>query len=123
MDLVVYSAPVKEPSLEINWKAQAYAYFSAFLYLSARFPQFIKNYRDKSTYGLSMGVFILSTLGNTTYAASILLYSTDRTYLIANAPFLLGSLGTLTQDLFMFYQFYLYSGKTRALCSHDNIVY
>ncbi|KAJ1680122.1 hypothetical protein EV182_000629 [Spiromyces aspiralis] len=112
------SAPVDTPPVKIDVWAQVSAYLSALLYLSARFPQFIKNYRDKSTHGLSLGVFLLSVLGNITYAASILLYSVERTYLMANAPFLLGSLGTIVEDLAMFGQFYAYSGRTRELHMH-----
>jgi hypothetical protein len=49
--------------------------------------------------GLSRLFFLLSLLGNITYGAGILLHSTEREYVMDNLPWLMGSLGTMTEDI------------------------
>ncbi|KAI8321674.1 PQ-loop-domain-containing protein [Martensiomyces pterosporus] len=85
-------------------------YVSALLFLGARIPQIVKNYRKKSCEGLSIGMFIFSILGNVSFTLSLLLYSLDNNYILANIPWIIGSTGTLFFDLGIFYQFYLYHG-------------
>ncbi|KAG0333798.1 hypothetical protein BG004_000689 [Podila humilis] len=81
---------------------------SAALYLGSRVPQIYKNWRLQSCEGLSMFMFLFSVMGNGFYVASIFLNSTERTYLIRNMPYWLGSSGTLCFDFTIFTQFYLY---------------
>lgn len=88
--------------------AQFLGYASAALYLTARLPQIWKNYREQSCEGLSILFFILSLLGNATYGAGILAHSNEKTYVTKNIPWLLGSLGTIFEDMIVFYQFKLY---------------
>ncbi|KAK9359130.1 PQ loop repeat-domain-containing protein [Lipomyces starkeyi] len=90
-------------------------YISALLYLSARIPQIIKNHKKRSVHGLSLLFFIYSTMGNVTYAFQIILYSSDRRYILLNFPWLLGSLGTVLQDAIIFAQFYMYRERPKAL--------
>lgn len=94
---------------------------------SARIPQIWKNYRDKSCegessdsfrviclltiIGLAPLFFMLSTMGNTTYGAGILLHSQDPDYLVTNLPWLIGSIGTIAEDCIIFVQFHLYKPK------------
>ncbi|BFZ54345.1 hypothetical protein PYCC9005_001379 [Savitreella phatthalungensis] len=87
---------------------QILGYTSAALYLLARVPQIVKNYRKRRTDGLALLFFIFSVMGNLTYAASILVYSSGRNYLLTNVPWLLGSLGTLVFDFVILGQFLLY---------------
>ena len=68
---------------------------SACLYLSSRAPQLWKNYTSKSTGDLSMYLFLLAMLGNATYGASVVAFSSDVSYLMKQAPWLLGSVGML----------------------------
>ncbi|CAK7226660.1 hypothetical protein SBRCBS47491_006305 [Sporothrix bragantina] len=89
----------------------ALGYFSAVCYLCARIPQIIKNYREKSCEGLALLFFLLSLTGNFTYGASLVAYSQDSKYLIKALPWLLGSLGTIVEDLIIFFQFRLYAPK------------
>ncbi|KAI5778226.1 vacuolar membrane PQ loop repeat protein [Geopyxis carbonaria] len=89
--------------------AEILGYISAVLYLTARIPQIIQNYRKKSCDGLSLLFFCLSLLGNLTYGAGILFHSTDLPYVINNTPWLLGSLGTMIEDIIIFTQFHMYS--------------
>ncbi|KAI9883611.1 MAG: hypothetical protein M1823_004626 [Watsoniomyces obsoletus] len=87
---------------------QILGYFSALCYLGARIPQIIKNYQDQSCEGLSLLFFILSLFGNVTYGLGILCHSLDREYLIVNTPWLIGSFGTIIEDVAIFVQFRLY---------------
>lgn len=78
---------------------------------SARIPQIIKNYREKSCEGLALLFFLLSLTGNFTYGASVMVYSQERDYFIRALPWLLGSLGTMVEDCIIFVQFRIYSPK------------
>ncbi|KAE8148167.1 PQ-loop-domain-containing protein [Aspergillus avenaceus] len=97
--------------------AQVVGYFSAVCYLGARLPQIYKNWKDKSCEGLSLLFFILSLLGNLTYGAGILCHSTERNYVVNNIPWLLGSLGTMVEDIAIFIQFRLYATRDSAIVS------
>ncbi|KAK9370990.1 PQ loop repeat-domain-containing protein [Lipomyces kononenkoae] len=94
---------------------QILGYMSALFYLSARIPQIIKNYRKRSVHGLSLLFFIYSTMGNVTYAFQIILYSSERNYILLNFPWLLGSLGTVLQDAIIFAQFYMYRERSKTI--------
>ncbi|KHJ31419.1 putative vacuolar membrane pq loop repeat protein [Erysiphe necator] len=93
--------------------AQILGYMSAIFYLTARIPQIIKNYRQKSCEGLALLFFILSLLGNSTYGLSIIFHSSQKQYLVTNMPWLIGSLGTIVEDVIIFLQFCYYSGSQR----------
>jgi solute carrier family 66 (lysosomal lysine-arginine transporter), member 1 len=103
--------------------AQVLGYASAVLYLGARLPQIYKNWQEKSCegmsvvslvflvliqLGLSLLFFILSLLGNLTYGAGILAHSLERNYVMTNVPWLIGSLGTMVEDVVIFAQFHIY---------------
>ncbi|KAJ5647666.1 hypothetical protein N7490_004038 [Penicillium lividum] len=94
---------------------QILGYFSAVCYLGARLPQIYKNYCDKSCEGLSLLFFILSLLGNLTYGAGILAHSLERDYVITNLPWLIGSLGTMAEDVVIFAQFRIYAAQEPLL--------
>lgn len=85
--------------------ASILGYISAICYLGARIPQIIKNQRERSCEGLSLLFFILSLLGNATYGAGILFHSLEREYFLTNLPWLIGSLGTIVEDVIIFIQF------------------
>ncbi|KAG5297449.1 vacuolar membrane PQ loop repeat protein [Histoplasma ohiense] len=89
--------------------AQVFGYLSAVFYLGARIPQIIKNYREKSCEGLSLLFFIFSLMGNLSYGAGILFHSTEKGYFLKNLPWLIGSLGTMVEDVVIFVQFRIYS--------------
>ena len=112
--------PIDDPSLllagdGIYAKAgMALGYVSAVCYLCARIPQIIKNYREKSCEGLALLFFLLSLTGNFTYGASLVSYSQDGAYLVKALPWLLGSLGTIVEDMVIFFQFRLYSPQRQV---------
>ncbi|KAI1913885.1 hypothetical protein LOZ53_002539 [Ophidiomyces ophidiicola] len=89
-------------------------YISAACYLGARIPQIVKNYKDKSCEGLSLLFFIFSLLGNSSYGAGILFHSTEKKYFMKNLPWLIGSLGTLAEDIAIFVQFRIYANREGA---------
>jgi len=99
--------------------AQFLGYVSAALYLCARLPQIWKNYREQSCEGLSLLFFILSLMGNATYGAGILAHSTERSYVVKNVPWLLGSLGTMVEDGIVFWQFRLYANNAQEQSTVD----
>lgn len=91
-----------------NSKAEFLGYLSAVLYLAARIPQVVQNHRRRSVEGLSMGFFTLSIIGNLTYAGQVIVYRSDKDWLLKYIPWLLGSLGTILEDLVILAQFHIY---------------
>ena len=59
-----------------------------------------------SVKGVSLTMFILAVLGNTTYSLGILLYSQDRRFIIQTLPWIIGSAGTLCLDFIVSYTNY-----------------
>ncbi|KAJ1814646.1 putative vacuolar membrane transporter for cationic amino acids [Coemansia sp. RSA 2675] len=91
--------------------AQFCGYASATVYLSAYVPQLVENYRSKSTEGLSMLMFIIVILANTTFCLSVLTFQRPTyEYLRKYASWLLGAFGTVWLELAVLYQFYCYRG-------------
>ncbi|PLW32503.1 hypothetical protein PCANC_20997 [Puccinia coronata f. sp. avenae] len=102
------------------------AWLCAFLYLTSRIPQIMKNYTRKSVEGLSILLFILAFLGNLTYVLSILtsphiLLTNPRhhrlNYLNESVPYLIGSAGTLCFDFTIFVQSAIYR-RPPTTCSN-----
>jgi solute carrier family 66 (lysosomal lysine-arginine transporter), member 1 len=50
-------------------------------------------------------------MGNLTYGAGIICHSVDPGYLLINVPWLVGSLGTMVEDVVIFGQFRVYARK------------
>lgn len=94
--------------------ASILGYASAVCYLGARIPQIVKNQKDRSCEGLSLLFFILSLLGNATYGAGILFHSIEKEYFLTNLPWLIGSLGTIVEDVVIFIQFRVFGTGEQA---------
>lgn len=110
------SAPKEDtPAQNISLGPQIVGYLSAVLYLGARIPQIIQNHKRRSVDGLSLLFFMFSTLGNLTYAGQILFFRSDSQYILLNLSWLLGSLGTIFEDLIIFIQFYIYKDSHEAV--------
>jgi solute carrier family 66 (lysosomal lysine-arginine transporter), member 1 len=113
--------------LEFDLWGQIFGYLCAVLYLGSRVPQLLLNYRRKSTEGVSLLFFLFACIGNLTYDMSIFAYSPVchrpghcgdgeakaiyARYILVNASWIAGSLGTLVLDLAIFAQFFLYMKK------------
>jgi len=115
-------------TLRFNIAGQVFGYICAALYLGSRVPQLLLNWRRKSTEGISMLFFLFACVGNATYVLSILAYEPVCTdgrgwvrgcrpgeggkvygrYIAVNLSWLIGSLGTLFLDGFVFVQYFLY---------------
>ncbi|KAA8910407.1 vacuolar membrane PQ loop repeat protein [Sphaerosporella brunnea] len=108
------------PGKDMPLGAEILGYLSALLYLSARIPQIIRNHQKKSCEGLSLLFFLLSLLGNVTYGAGILLHCTEKAYILDNLPWLLGSLGTMMEDIIIFAQFHIYSNAAGVIEDEEN---
>jgi uncharacterized protein with PQ loop repeat len=110
-----------EPDQKVDMLPQVLGYISAALYLGARIPQIFQNYRRQSVEGLSLLFFIFSVLGNVTYAGQILIYRADSHWVMLYLSWLLGSLGTVIEDAFIFFQFYIYSRRRAIHVLRDTI--
>lgn len=101
-----------EPDLHMNWMAQFFGYLSAVLYLGSRVPQILLNFQRKSCEGISFLFFLFACLGNTTFIISVLSISMEPRYLLVNASWLIGSIGTLFMDFVIFMQFFIYENPS-----------
>ncbi|NWQ90299.1 LAAT1 protein, partial [Burhinus bistriatus] len=86
---------------------------SSVLYLCSRVPQIYTNYKRKSTTGVSYSLFALVMLGNTLYGLSVLLKNPEPgqgegDYVLHHLPWLVGSLGVLSLDVVISFQFLAY---------------
>lgn len=123
--------------LHFSLWGQIFGYLCAVLYLGSRVPQILLNYRRKSTDGVSMLFFLFACIGNLTYVLSIFAYEgkcrdSERgcesgeaatiygRYILVNASWLAGSLGTLLLDLVIFGQFFLYREQDDESDQEDN---
>jgi len=102
-----------EPETVIEWKSQVLGWVSAILFLGARIPQILKNVKTKCE-GLSPGLFLFAITGNGTYALSICFASMKPEYLLANAPWLAGSVLVVFTDLIVIGQFVYYRYSKRV---------
>lgn len=111
------------------------SWISTLSYLASRFPQILKNYRRKSTAGLSITLFIAAFFGNFFYSTSLLTNplawgsyppygyygwadgdgSDQRTWVLLALPFFLGAAGVLSLDLTVFIQFMIYGGGAKPI--------
>ncbi|NWH44495.1 LAAT1 protein, partial [Fregata magnificens] len=86
---------------------------SSVLYLCSRVPQIYTNYKRKSTAGVSYSLFALVMLGNLLYGLSVLLKNpelgqSEGDYVLHHLPWLVGSLGVLSLDVVISFQFLAY---------------
>ncbi|NXS41363.1 LAAT1 protein, partial [Balaeniceps rex] len=86
---------------------------SSVLYLCSRVPQIYTNYKRKSTTGVSYSLFALVMLGNSLYGVSVLLKNpepgqSEGDYVLHHVPWLVGSLGVLSLDVVISFQFLAY---------------
>ncbi|KAM6046551.1 lysosomal amino acid transporter 1 homolog isoform 2-T2 [Chlamydotis macqueenii] len=86
---------------------------SSVLYLCSRVPQIYTNYKRKSTIGVSYSLFALVMLGNLLYGLSVLLKNPEPgqgegDYVLHHLPWLVGSLGVLSLDVVISFQFLAY---------------
>jgi len=104
-----------EPEGIVEWRSQVLGWISAASFLGARIPQIMKNVETRCE-GLSPALFLFAISGNSTFALSICFASMKKQYLLANAPWLAGSVLTVFLDVFVLGQFVYYrSGEKRRI--------
>lgn len=101
-----------DEELEFDLLGQVFGYLCAALYLGSRLPQILLNFERKSCDGISFLFFLFACLGNLTYVISILALKVTPRYLLVNASWLAGSVGTLVLDGIIFTQFWVYNGMS-----------
>ncbi|KAF5094425.1 hypothetical protein D0Z00_003540 [Geotrichum galactomycetum] len=99
-----------DEDLRVDLLGQIFGYLCAVLYLGSRLPQILLNFERKSCDGISFLFFLFACLGNLTYVISILALGVTPRYLLVNASWLAGSVGTLILDGIIFTQFWVYNG-------------
>lgn len=99
-----------DAELQFDFWGQIFGYLCAVLYLGSRLPQILLNFERKSCDGISFLFFLFACLGNLTYVISILALGVTPRYLLVNASWLAGSVGTLLLDGVIFIQFWVYNG-------------
>ncbi|KAF2102800.1 PQ-loop-domain-containing protein, partial [Rhizodiscina lignyota] len=119
--LVVSESPIQIAGRLLSW-------ISTFAYLISRLPQLYKNFRRKSTSGLSPHLFVAAFFGNLFYSTSILTNpsawsnfppygghgwagpegSDQATWVSKAVPFWLGAAGVLIMDAAIGVQFLVY---------------
>lgn len=124
--------------LQFSLWGQCFGYLCAVLYLGSRIPQILLNYRRKSTDGVSMLFFIFACIGNLTYVLSIFAFEGKckgslghcepgekealyGRYILVNASWLVGSLGTLLLDLGIFVQFFMYRPSEEEYSDEETV--
>ncbi|EEB05059.1 G-protein coupled receptor Stm1 [Schizosaccharomyces japonicus yFS275] len=110
---VISKASVDNSNNDVSIWPSMFGVISSVLYFVARFPQIIKNHRNKSTKGLSIFFFILSMSGNITYVLSIIAFPAADycNYLKENSPWLIGAASTVFLDVIIFFQFIKYRSE------------
>eukprot|EP00761_Pharyngomonas_kirbyi_P008399 gb/GECH01008410.1/.p1 GENE.gb/GECH01008410.1/~~gb/GECH01008410.1/.p1 ORF type:complete len:364 (+),score=80.21 gb/GECH01008410.1/:1-1092(+) len=108
------------PSTPVDWAGYAIGIVSSIFYLGSRIPQIVRNYRRKSTKGLSFLLNTFAALGNITYGISIFLFSVEGDFLLAKAPWLAGSLGTLVFDATILTQMVIYR-NAKEVDEYENV--
>ncbi|KAM6241004.1 lysosomal amino acid transporter 1 homolog isoform 2-T2 [Porphyrio hochstetteri] len=98
---------------------------SSVLYLCSRLPQIYTNYKRKSTTGVSYSLFALVMLGNLLYGLSVLLKNPEPgqgegDYVLHHLPWLVGSLGVLSLDVVISFQFLAYRRGRPGTCEERN---
>ncbi|KAI8882756.1 PQ-loop-domain-containing protein [Backusella circina FSU 941] len=102
-------SPLPEEEIQFNTISQVMGWSSALLYVGSRIPQLLKNWENKSTDGLSIGMFICAVMGNILFTSSIFLKSTHPSYIIMNLSWIVGSVFTVVFDFLIFVQFFIYN--------------
>ncbi|EDO18108.1 hypothetical protein Kpol_1031p12 [Vanderwaltozyma polyspora DSM 70294] len=95
------------------------SWLGAVFYVGSRLPQLLKNYKRKSTDGISPSLFWMTFTSNVTYNISIVtsekfLSSNDkRGFILNELPFIIGNSGTIIFDIVYFYQHYILYRETQ----------
>ncbi|KAL7712392.1 Uncharacterized protein QTN25_009939 [Entamoeba marina] len=107
-----------ETTLTVRIIGDVSAWISGLLYFSGRVPQIIHNFRFKNVEGMSISLFIMSTIANVFYSLSIFLDGidvTDPTFYEAKLAYIVGSTLVIPFSLIVIYQYYHYTYISKLL--------
>jgi uncharacterized protein with PQ loop repeat len=98
----------------IDLMADIIAWSATFIFILARLPQIVLNFKRQSTEGLSLLSFIIINIANMFFLVSVLILLIDLRqnqyidYIKSNIQWIVGSSSTTLFDCIIFYQFYKY---------------
>lgn len=92
----------------IGWSSSGF-------YLGSRGSQIWKNHSRQSAEGLSLAMFACAITANLCYGLGILIRAYSWQMVRSSAPWILGSLGTVSLDLVIFTQGIVFASKKRAV--------
>ena len=78
------------------------------LYIAGRIPQIKRNFKRKSTKGLSVVMFLMAIGGNASYIAGIVLEGIRKEVLLEHMPWLAGSIVIMVLDIIIYIQSVVY---------------
>ncbi|KAG2374573.1 hypothetical protein C9374_010592 [Naegleria lovaniensis] len=110
-DWAKHDAFVFPPNTPMSIVGYTIGWLCALLYLGSRPPQIYKNFKRGSAEGVSRIFFSLAVLGNSSYVASIWLFSFNGNYLMMRLPFLLETSVNVCMDSFILFQIVYYYRK------------
>ncbi|ANB11483.1 Ypq2p [Sugiyamaella lignohabitans] len=121
--LVGATAVSGTPLFDTHMVGTVCAWICQSLYTFSPLPQIVKNYRHRSTGGVSMALFLADMIGNLGYSLSILAASRSilnhherSAFLLEELPYLAGTATTFTLELALLWQ-YMHYGTTSASSS------
>jgi uncharacterized protein with PQ loop repeat len=92
-----------------------FGWITTALYIVGRVPQIILNMQRRSTDGLSVLMYVYTIFGNAFYAASVISYSLEPTYLRTVLPWIVLTCVTVTLDIFVIMQHYYYLNRVATV--------
>ncbi|KAJ1910931.1 putative vacuolar membrane transporter for cationic amino acids [Tieghemiomyces parasiticus] len=91
--------------------AQLCTWIAVVFYLGSRMFQIAKNYTTQTCEGLSVAMFFLCIVGNSSFAASVLVYSVEPHYIFINLPWIATGTGTILLDAIIMGQCFYYRDR------------
>lgn len=98
---------VRKAGTIIGWSSSGF-------YLGSRLSQIWKNHSRRSAEGLSLAMFACAISANVCYGLGILIRAYSWQVVWSSAPWILGSLGTVTLDLVIFTQGVMYASQSSS---------
>ena len=89
----------------------SFGYASSVLYLCSRVSQIHKNYSRKSAEGLALAMFMMAACANMCTGTGILLRTFTWEELKEQAPWIIGTLGTISLDMVILWQSQVYGQR------------
>lgn len=92
---------------------------SSVLYLLSRVSQIYKNWKRQSAQGLAISMFMMAVCANICTGTGIALRTFNMEQLRQQAPWIMGSLGTVTLDMIILWQSRRYGSHKTAGCQQQ----